>query len=103
MKAFRKAVDKDLSWLYFDNHSRVQKRQQVKDQFFFVTNVLFFSKTDPSIFTSIAPVLLDRSNETSYVFTALKSTSYFLPQPTVPHRSDSHSEANSSYCHRSDA
>ena len=25
----------------------------------------FFSRTDPLIFTSIAPVLLDRSNETS--------------------------------------
>ena len=25
----------------------------------------FFSRTDPSIFTSIVPVLLDRSNETS--------------------------------------
>ena len=47
MKAYRKAVEKDLSWLYFDNHSRVQKRQQVKDQFFFVTNVLFFSKNRP--------------------------------------------------------
>ena len=28
----------------------------------------FFSRTGPSIFTSIAPVLLDRSNETSWAF-----------------------------------
>ena len=32
----------------------------------------FFSKTDPFIFTSISPELLDQSNETSWVFPALK-------------------------------
>ena len=63
----------------------------------------FSSKTDPFIFTSIEPLLLDRSNETSRAFPALKSTSHFLPQSTVPRRSDSSSEANSSCCHRSDA
>ena len=63
----------------------------------------FSSRTNPSIFTSIAPVLLDRSNETSWVFPALKSTSHFLPQSTVSRRSDSSSEDNSSCCHRSDA
>ena len=63
----------------------------------------FSSRTDPSIFTSIAPVFLDRSNETCWVFPALKSTSHFLPQSTVSCRSDSSSEANSSCCHRSDA
>ena len=60
-------------------------------------------KTDPFIFTSIAPVLLDWSNETSWVFPTLKSTSNFLPQSAVSRRSDSSSEANSSCCHRSDA
>ena len=40
----------------------------------------FSSRTDPSISTSIEPVLLDWSNETSWVFPALKSTSHFLPQ-----------------------
>ena len=32
----------------------------------------FSSRTDPSIFTSIEPLLLDLSNETSWVFPALK-------------------------------
>ena len=41
----------------------------------------FSSGTDTSIFTSIAPQLLDWSNETSWVFPALKSTSHFLPSP----------------------
>ena len=40
----------------------------------------FSSRTDPSIFNPIEPVLLDRSNETSWVFPALKSKSHFLPQ-----------------------
>ena len=39
----------------------------------------FSSTTEPSIFTSIEPLLLDRPNETSWVFPALKSTSHFLP------------------------
>ena len=47
----------------------------------------FSSKTDPSIFTSIAPVLLNRWSETSCVFLALKSTSHFMPQSTVSCRS----------------
>ena len=43
----------------------------------------FLSRTDPSIFTSIAPLSLDQSNElSSVVFPALKSTSHFLPQST---------------------
>ena len=52
----------------------------------------FSPRTEPSIFTSIEPLLLDRSNKTSWVFPALKSTSHFLPQSTVSHRSDSSSE-----------
>ena len=40
----------------------------------------FSLRTDTSIFTSIEPVLLDQSNETSGIFPALKSTSYYLPQ-----------------------
>ena len=63
----------------------------------------FSSKTDPSIFISIVPVLLEQSKETSWVFPALKSTNYFLPQSTASRRSDSSSEANSSCCHRADA
>ena len=41
--------------------------------------------------------------QTSQTKPALKSTSHFLPQSTVSCRSDSSSEANSSYCHRSNA
>ena len=64
----------------------------------------FLLKNRPIHFTSlIPPVLLDQSNKTSWVFPALKSTSYFLPQSTVSCRSDSKSEANSSCCHRSGA
>ena len=61
----------------------------------------FSSRKDPSSFKTI--VFLDRSNETSVVFPALKPTSHFLPQSTAFRRSDSGSEANSSCCHRSDA
>ena len=39
----------------------------------------FSSGTDPCIFKSIAPVLLDWSNKTSLVFSALKLVSHFLP------------------------
>ena len=63
----------------------------------------FSSRTGPFLFTSIAPELLDQSKETSCVFLALTSTSHFLPQTTMSHRSDSGSEANSSCCHRLDA
>ena len=48
--------------------------------------------TDPSIFTSIALELLDQLNGTIWVFSRLKTTSQFLPQYTVSHRSDSSSE-----------
>ena len=37
----------------------------------------FSSRTDPFIFTSIEPLLLDRSNKTSQVLPALKLTSHF--------------------------
>ena len=56
----------------------------------------FSSRTDTFIFTSITPVLLDQSNETSSVFTALKSTNHFLPQSMVSCRSDI-----SRCCHKS--
>ena len=49
------------------------------------------------------PVLLDWSNETSCIFQAMKSASYFMTQSTVSCRSDSTSEVNSGCCHRSDA
>ena len=60
----------------------------------------FSSRTEPSIFTSIAPVLLDWSKSTSSVFPGLNTTSYFLPQITVFCRSDLSSEASFSCCHR---
>ena len=63
----------------------------------------FSSWTDLSIFMSIIPVLSDQSNETSWVFPALKSISHFLPQSTMSLRSDSSSEASSSCCYWSDA
>ena len=50
-----------------------------------------------------AAVLLDQSNETSWVVPALKSASHYLSQSTVYHRSDSSADANSSCCNRSDA
>ena len=61
----------------------------------------FFLKKRPIIFTSIAPVLLDWSNKTSWVFPALTSKSNFLPSP-VSRRLDSSSEANFKCRHRSD-
>ena len=45
------------------------------------------SRTNPSIFTSIEPVLLEWSNETSWVFPAFKPTSYFFSHSTVSRRS----------------
>ena len=53
----------------------------------------YSSRLDPSIFTSVAPALLDQSNETSWVFPAMNSTSHYLPQSTLSFRSDSSSEA----------
>ena len=61
----------------------------------------FSSRTDQSIFTLIATVSWDQSNETSWVDISIDINKP-LPAP-VSHRSDSSSEANSSCCHRSDA
>ena len=61
----------------------------------------FSSRTDPSIFTLITPVLLDRLDETSEVYPALKSSGSSCPSP-LSRRSDSSSETNSCCCHRSD-
>ena len=63
----------------------------------------WFSWIDLSAFISIAPVLLDQSSKTCWVFPALKPKSYFLHKFTVSRRSYSSSEANSSCYHRSDA
>ena len=63
----------------------------------------FFLKNRSTYFTSITPLLLDQSNETSWVFPASKSTNHFLPQSTVFYRSDSGLEVNDSCCHKSDA
>ena len=56
------------------------------------------SRTNSSIFASVAPVLLDRSNKTSSVFPLLKPTNHlnFLSS-----RSHSISDASSNCCHRS--
>ena len=62
----------------------------------------FSSRTDPSIFTSIAPVLLDQSNETSWVYQHWSQQAISCPIP-VSCRPDLSSEVNSSCCHRSDA
>ena len=62
----------------------------------------FFLRIDASIFISYSTSVI-RPVKSSWVFPALKSTSHFLPQLTVSRRSDSSSEANSSFCHRSDA
>ena len=64
--------------------------------------ISFSSRTDRSLFTSIAPVLLNWSNETRCVFPVLKLTSHFTSQSTVSHRSYSSLEANSSCYDRSD-
>ena len=58
----------------------------------------FSSRTDPSIFTSIAPMLFDWLYKTKF-------TEIYKPLPALVQnlRSDSSSEANSSSCHRSDA
>ena len=60
-----------------------------------MSQVCFFSRTDPSFFTSISPVLLDRLNKTSWVFPVLNSTSHFVCQTTVSSRSDSSSGVKS--------
>ena len=63
----------------------------------------FSSRTDPFIFTSIAPVLLDQSNEISWVFSSSQINKSHPAQSTVSFRSDSSSEANSSCCQKSDS
>ena len=68
-----------------------------------ILKIDFSSRTDPSILTSIAPLLLHHLNKTGWVFPGLKSTNHFLPQSTVSCRSDSSSEPNSSCCYRPDA
>ena len=62
----------------------------------------FSSRMVPSIFKSLAPVLLAQSNKILSDFPALKSTSYILPQSTVSCRSNSSSQSYSSCCHKSD-
>ena len=47
----------------------------------------FFLKNSPTIFLSIAPVLLEWSKKTSWVFPALKSTSHLLPNNSLIRKS----------------
>ena len=54
----------------------------------------FFLKNRPICFHINSTSVLDWSNETSWVFPALKSTSHFLVHSTVSCRSDSSSKAN---------
>ena len=81
-------------------HQSVQRRKIVPAYY----QITFSGKKDPSIFTPIATELLNRSNKTSWVFPALKSTSHILLQSIVSRKSDSNSEANSCWCQqKSDA
>ena len=48
----------------------------------------FSSRTDPSIYTSMAPVLLDWSSKNSWVFLAVKSTDHFVSQSTLIRKSE---------------
>ena len=65
------------------------------------------SRTDPSIFNSIAPALLERANGAVPVFPALKSMlsqlknqeAAFRLIPLLPRRSDSTPKVNSSCCY----
>ena len=61
----------------------------------------FSLKIDTPIFTSTAEKLLNRSNETSWHFPALKRLNHFLQQSTTSHRSDLSSEVNSICWHKS--
>ena len=61
---------------------RVKSDLQEKDKFSILKDD-FFSRTDPSIFISTATVTLDLSNETGWLFLALKPTSHFLLQSPV--------------------
>ena len=63
---------------------------------------MIYPRTDSSIFTSIASVLSDQSNETISVFPSLKSGSHFPPQSAVSWRSYSSSKTNSNCSHRLD-
>ena len=60
---------------------------------------LSFFKSRPIHFHINSTCVIRLSNETSFVFPALNSTSHFLLQSTVSHRSDSSSETNFSCCH----
>ena len=61
------------------------------------------NRTNPFIFTSIAPRSWTQPNETCWVFPVMKSTSHFLPQSVKSPRSDSSWEANFNCCHNSDS
>lgn len=61
------------------------------------------ARTHQSIFKSIASSLFEQSIETNWVFPVWKSTSHFLSQSTLSHRSGSKSEINSSCCHKLEA
>ena len=75
--------DYNILWGTFNNRDNVIAQSSLEEK---VNPIIlkddFFSRTDSSIFTSIASLLSDWSNETSWVFSALKSTSHFLPQST---------------------
>ena len=96
------------AWIHFGRENQAQhlmifhqEWNQISRWYFIKYQDDISSRTESSIFPSIAPVLLDRSNKTKRVFPALKSTSHFMPQSTVPCRSDSSSEANFHCCYRS--
>ena len=74
---------------------RESQYQHLKRWFFFKKRPIHFYINSTSV---TRPV-----KQNQLIFPALKSRSHFLPQSTVSHRSNSSSEANSSYCHTSDA
>ena len=87
----------------FSNRNNVRSPMQVrKKDSPGVSKDDFSSRMEPSIFKSIAPVLLAQSNKILPDFSALKSTSYILPESTVSCRSNSSSQTYSSCCHKSD-
>ena len=71
--------------------------------FRFITSPNILGPPPPNYLLFIFRSPLELGGSATTVFPAFKSTSHFLPQSTVSHRSNSSSEANSSCCHRSDA
>ena len=95
MNIYQSTYRKDLSWLYFDNKSKVPVKPTILKDY-------FSSATDPSIFTLITPVSLDQLSKKAEFFQHWnQQVTFCLSLPCL--RPDSRSETISSCCHRSDA